>query len=149
MAHHQYEYRYRIGDYRVFFNIVGNTMNIVSIERLKKEMNALTNVQYINNAQGVPAFAVIPLQTFNWLKQKANLADPLETGIPEEVAKRALLNDYSALRAWREHLGLTQAEVAKRLGISQSAYSQQENSQRLRKTTRLKMATALGIHRIS
>ncbi|OZN24869.1 transcriptional regulator [Actinobacillus seminis] len=109
-------------------------------------MNALTNVQYINNAQGVPAFAVIPLQTFNWLKQKANLADPLETGIPEEVAKRALLNDYSALRAWREHLGLTQAEVAKRLGISQSAYSQQENSQRLRKTTRLKMATALGIH---
>ncbi|AOZ67864.1 transcriptional regulator [Haemophilus influenzae] len=58
----------------------------------------------------------------------------------------ALLNDYSALRAWREHLGLTQAEVAGRLGISQAAYSQHENSQTLRKSTRIKIATALGIN---
>lgn len=108
-------------------------------------MNALTNIQYINDAQGTPAFAVIPLSTFNWLKQKANIADPLETGIPEAVAKLALLNDYSALRAWREHLGLTQAEVASRLGISQAAYSQHENSQTLRKSTRIKMANALGL----
>ena len=109
-------------------------------------MNALTNIQYINDEQGVPAFAVLPIATLNWLKQKANFSDPLETGIPEAVAKLALLNDYSALRAWREHLGLTQAEVASRLGISQAAYSQHENSQTLRKTTRIKMANALGIH---
>lgn len=109
-------------------------------------MNALTNIQYINDEQGVPAFAVLPIATLNWLKQKANFADPLETGIPEAVAKLALLNDYSALRAWREHLGLTQTEVASRLGISQAAYSQHENSQTLRKTTRIKMANALGIH---
>ncbi|EOX4867150.1 TPA: helix-turn-helix domain-containing protein, partial [Haemophilus influenzae] len=48
--------------------------------------------------------------------------------------------------AWREHLGLTQAEVASRLGISQAAYSQHENSQTLRKSTRIKIATALGIN---
>lgn len=47
----------------------------------------------------MPAFAVLPIATLNWLKQKANFADPLETGIPEAVAKLALLNDYSALRA--------------------------------------------------
>ncbi|OOR99163.1 transcriptional regulator [Haemophilus paracuniculus] len=109
-------------------------------------MNALTDIQYINDAKGEPAFAVMPLSTLNWLKQKANLADPLETGVPEAVAKLALLNDYSALRAWREHLGLTQTEVANRLGISQSAYSQHENSQTLRKNTRIKIANALGIH---
>lgn len=109
-------------------------------------MNALTNIQYLNDEQGVPAFAVIPISAFNWLKQQANFADPLETGIPESVAKLALLNDYSALRAWREHLGLTQMEVAHRLGISQAAYSQHENATTLRKTTRVKIANALGIH---
>ncbi|HHF6001245.1 helix-turn-helix domain-containing protein [Haemophilus influenzae] len=109
-------------------------------------MNALTNIQYINNEQGVPTFAVMPIDTLNWLKQKANFSDPIETGIPESVAKLALLNDYSALRAWREHLGLTQAEVASRLDISQAAYSQHENSQTLRKSTRIKIATALGIN---
>jgi DNA-binding XRE family transcriptional regulator len=30
------------------------------------------------------------------------------------------------LRAWREHLRLTQADVAKGLGVSQSAYAQME-----------------------
>lgn len=78
--------------------------------------------------------------------KKIIFTNPLETGIPESVAKLALLNDYSALRAWREHLGLTQADVAGRLGISQAAYSQHENSQTLRKTTRIKMANALGIN---
>lgn len=41
----------------------------------------------------------------------------LETGVPEAVVKLALLNDYSALRAWRQHLGLTQIEMANALGI--------------------------------
>ncbi|POR97237.1 helix-turn-helix domain-containing protein [Haemophilus influenzae] len=77
--------------------------------------------------------------------KKIIFTNPLETGISESVAKLALLNDYSALR-WREHLGLTQVEVAGRLGISQAAYSQHENSQTLRKTTRIKMANALGIN---
>jgi len=35
--------------------------------------------------------------------------------------------------------------VAKRLAIAQSAYAQQENSQRLRKGSRDKIAAALGI----
>ncbi|MFZ5812176.1 MAG: helix-turn-helix domain-containing protein [Thermodesulfobacteriota bacterium] len=30
------------------------------------------------------------------------------------------------MRAWREHLGLTQAEAAARLHVSQSAYAQME-----------------------
>ncbi|MBB2920149.1 transcriptional regulator with XRE-family HTH domain [Cupriavidus alkaliphilus] len=40
---------------------------------------------------------------------------------------------------------LTQVEVAARLGISQPAYAQQENSARLRKTSRERIAAALGI----
>ena len=49
-------------------------------------------------------------------------------------------------RAWREYLGLTQATIAERLGITQSAYAQQENSDKLRKATRDKIAKALGLH---
>ncbi|WP_415750229.1 helix-turn-helix domain-containing protein [Burkholderia pyrrocinia] len=44
-----------------------------------------------------------------------------------------------------EYLGLTQAEVATRLGISQSTYAQHESSEKLRKSTRGKIAAALGI----
>jgi transcriptional regulator with XRE-family HTH domain len=42
-------------------------------------------------------------------------------------------------------LGLTQAEIAKRLEISQSAYAQQESSAKLRKSSRAKIAAALGL----
>lgn len=109
-------------------------------------MNELTNIQYLNNAKGMPEFAVLPISTLEWLKKKAGFNDPLETGIPDNVAALALDNNYSALRAWREHLGLTQAEVAQRLGISQSAYSQQENAATLRKRSREKIAAVLGLH---
>jgi DNA-binding XRE family transcriptional regulator len=52
---------------------------------------------------------------------------------------------HQPIRAWREHLGLTQTEVARRLGISQSAYAQQEAKEPVRKATREKIAQALGI----
>lgn len=64
--------------------------------------------------------------------------------IPYDVVSRTA-DGAAPLRARREHLGLTQAEVAKRLAIAQSAYAQQENSQRLRKASRDKIAAALGI----
>ncbi|WP_244130070.1 helix-turn-helix transcriptional regulator [Burkholderia sp. BCC0097] len=64
--------------------------------------------------------------------------------IPHAVVS-ATVDGATPLRAWREYLGLTQAEVATRLGISQSAYAQQESSEKLRKSTREKIAAALGI----
>lgn len=109
-------------------------------------MNALTDIQYLHDETGAPTFAVLPVSTFKWLTQKAGLQNPLETGVPSDVVGLVLKHQYSAVRAWREYLGLTQIEVAQRLGISQSAYSQHENSQTLRKSTRLKIAEALGIH---
>ncbi|MFU2079904.1 helix-turn-helix transcriptional regulator [Avibacterium paragallinarum] len=109
-------------------------------------MNALTNIQYIHDEQGNPAFAVVPLATLEWLKSKAGLKNPLDTGVPYEVAALALKQDISAVRAWREYLNLTQAEVAARLGVSQSAYCQYENATRLRKSTKQKIADALNLH---
>jgi predicted transcriptional regulator len=65
--------------------------------------------------------------------------------IPNAVANKVINKDMTPIRAWREHLGLTQTEVARRLGISQSAYAQQEAKEPVRKATREKIAQALGI----
>lgn len=65
---------------------------------------------------------------------------------PTPTIPNAVVNkDMTPMRAWREHLGLTQTEVARRLGISQSAYAQQEAKEPVRKATREKIAQALGI----
>ena len=64
--------------------------------------------------------------------------------MPHEVVKRAI--HVSLTRAWREYLGLTQAEVASRMGITQPAYSQmEEKGSKLRFTTLQKIAKALDI----
>jgi hypothetical protein len=47
-------------------------------------------------------------------------------GIPATVVDLAMDNDWSATRAWREHLELTQDEISKRMGITQGAYAQLE-----------------------
>jgi len=37
-----------------------------------------------------------------------------------------LKEQISPIRAWREHLNSTQAEVAERMGITQAAFAQKE-----------------------
>ncbi|WP_228292446.1 helix-turn-helix domain-containing protein [Candidatus Thiothrix anitrata] len=106
-------------------------------------MGALTenSVQVIHDAGGNPAFAVIPYSTYLELTYQ-HRAD--ET-IPHDVLSRTIKEDMTPIRAWREHLQLTQAEIAERLGISQSAYAQQETAERPRKATREKIAKVFGI----
>ena|SRR5690606_24337645 len=101
-------------------------------------MNAPTNIQIINGPGGAPAFVVIPYDEY-----MANRAQDRQL-IPHDVISRTV-DGATPLKAWREHLGLTQSEVAQRLEITQPAYAQQENSERLRKSTREKIAAALGI----
>lgn len=102
-------------------------------------MNAPTNIQILKDAQGKPAFVVIPYPEYMSLT-KQNAAT-----IPNAVVNKVINKDMTPVRAWREHLGLTQTEVARRLGISQSAYAQQEAKEPVRKATREKIAQALGI----
>jgi DNA-binding XRE family transcriptional regulator len=101
-------------------------------------MNAPTNIQLITGADGAPAFVVIPYTQY--LAERSG-DDGL---VPHDVVSRTV-DGATPVRAWREHLGLTQSEVAQRLGISQSAYAQQESSDRLRKSSQDKIAVALGI----
>lgn len=102
-------------------------------------MNAPTNIQIINGVDGKPAFVVIPYSDYVESREGS------EVYVPHEVVALMVDNEWSIARAWREHLGVTQQDMAERLGISQSAYSQQESGGNLRKASREKIALALGI----
>ena len=65
--------------------------------------------------------------------------------IPHAVVSH-VVDGATPIRAWREHLNLTQEEVAKRLGISQPAFAQQESVAKPRRATRARIAGAFGIH---
>ena len=106
-------------------------------------MTELTNIQFINNEQGQPQFVVMPYAQY--LELSNNKKINIETGVPSKVVNMVFDNNYSPVQAWREYLKLSQIEVANRIGISQSAYSQYEKSQKLRKATRIKIANALKI----
>lgn len=106
----------------------------------------MTNIpikhQIIENG-GKPLFVLVPyeeyLKTFG-----AETAD--EPVLPLEVSKIANLDGKSLVRAWREYLGLSQADVAERMEISRSAYAQMEDkSARPRMATLRKIAAALGV----
>lgn len=65
--------------------------------------------------------------------------------VPDAVVKLAFDDGMSPAKAWRTHLELTQGDVAALMGISQSAYAQLESSPKLRKSSRERIAAALGI----
>jgi len=65
--------------------------------------------------------------------------------VPDEVVNLAYERGMSPTAAWREHVNLTQAEVAARIGIAQAAYAQMERVKQPRKATLEKVAAALGL----
>jgi DNA-binding XRE family transcriptional regulator len=102
-------------------------------------MSTLTNVQFIEQ-NGKPAFAVIPYNEY------LNLLPPKDFTIPHEVVGLVVRSGMNLAKAWRTHLGLTQAQVAKKAGISQAALSQMEKGEKnLRPKTLEKLAAAMGL----
>ena len=108
-------------------------------------IDAPAGVQTLRDAHGNAAYAVLPMKTYISLLDRAKRA-PARALIPHAVVN--LMFDgkgMSIARAWREHLELTQAQVAARMGVSQAALAQMESARRPRKATRAKLAVALGI----
>ena len=102
-------------------------------------MNAHTEIQIIHGQDGTPAFAVVPYA--DWLV----IRDKEYSLVPNEVVNLVFDREWTPMRSWREHLGLTQAEVAVRAGVTQAAYAQMETVERPRLATIKKIAHALGI----
>jgi hypothetical protein len=66
-------------------------------------MNARTNIQILNGPNGAPAFVVIPYA--DYLREQEDKGDY----IPHEVVSLMVDNDWTPVRAWREHLGLLES----------------------------------------
>ena len=107
-------------------------------------MNTLIEPQIIKQ-DDKPAFAVIPWDVYQDLV-KNYVPDESEVWFPQEVVEANVVRGESLLKAWRDHLGLSQAEVARRAGMSQPAYGKLEKPDaRPRTNTLRKLAKALGI----
>lgn len=103
-------------------------------------MNAPINFQTILDADGKPAFVVLPYKEFQRLTGGVTPGS-----VPNAVVNRVFDDAVTPAKAWREYLRLTQADVATRMGISQAAYAQTEAAKRPRKATLQKLADALGL----
>ena len=72
-------------------------------------------------------------------------ADEADIWFPHDVVKANVKGD-SLIKAWREHFGLTQEELAERAGIKQPALARLEKTEsNPRKSTLKKIADAMGI----
>lgn len=107
-------------------------------------MNEHTDTQIITQ-NGKPAFAVIPWNEYQELIR--NQIEPNESDIwfPNEVVKATVRGD-SLIKAWREYFKFTQAELAEKAGMKQSALARLESSSATpRKSTLAKLSDAMGI----
>lgn len=102
----------------------------------------------ILKANGKPAFVVLPYDEYLKLTGLDKPAGriPADNSTPHEVMRLHVKNDWSLIRAWREHLGITQAEMARRLEIRQPSYAAMEAPDaKPKKATRARIASAMGI----
>jgi len=108
-------------------------------------MNTRTEVQTIRDQNGTAVYAVVPIADYQALVARARTSGiRKQATVPHEVVS-LMVGGASPARAWREHLGLTQIQVASRMKISQAALAQMEKSLRPRKATQVKLAAALRI----
>ena len=122
-------------------------------------MSVHTNHQIVRH-NGTPVAVVIPYEEYIALLGIQDAEDREDTlsdaeieairndprTISDEVLGLMMKNGFSIIRAWREHLGLTQEEVAKIMEVSQPVYARMESGKtRPRITTLRRIAGALGI----
>ena len=97
------------------------------------------------NTNGQPSHVLVPLERYLAMTGHSEATPPEGyVFVPPEVA--LLVDDEaSPLRAWREYLKFTQEEVALRMGITRSAYTQMEHSGKPHRFTLERAAKAFGI----
>ena len=86
-----------------------------------------------------PLFVLVPYAEY------IDLIRDEELTIPHEVVEKHIMEDKTMIKAWREYKGISQKELAKKIGISQAALSQMESRGTERKVTLGKLAKALEI----
>lgn len=108
-------------------------------------MKAHTDYQTIDY-HGEPAFVLVPWEEFKRVRPLLEGDKSRATGIPQAVVEAHILSDVPMIKAWREHIGITQSELAARMGVSQAAVAKLEKTDaNPRGATLKKVAEAMGI----
>ena len=79
------------------------------------------SAQIIRDPSGNPLYAVVPFDEYQALLD----ADSRVT-IPHEVVALMIEKNISPMAAWRKHRALSQAQMARKLGVTQGAVAQAE-----------------------
>ena len=104
-------------------------------------MNVHTNVQIIKQGDK-PIFAVVPYD--EWMRLTGKEED--QVYIPHEVVGYQIKEGLSLIASWRKFKGLTQGELAEKLGIKQPSVAQIEKlDAKPRPKTLKKISKALGV----
>lgn len=104
----------------------------------------MDNVQIIRHGE-IPVAAIIPWEEYQNLLQLQKSSQKKDDTIPHEVVERIFLKKESPIKAWRTYLHFTQSEVARKMGISQAAFSQIEKTRKNQRATLEKVADAMGL----
>jgi DNA-binding XRE family transcriptional regulator len=116
-------------------------------------MKTKNSVRILPDSNGEPLYVIMPYDTYVAISSRQKAAPPLpktvktsrESAIPPEVARRVNQDGITLVRAWREHLGLTQKQVADRLKVTQGAYALTEKRDNPRPTTLARIARAMRL----
>ena len=96
---------------------------------------------------GHPAFVLVPWEEWRRIKPILEAEKARAGGIPQEVVEAHVLRNEPLVKAWREHIGITQETLASRLYVSQAAVAKYERpNARLRTATLKKIASAMGLN---
>lgn len=108
-------------------------------------MKTRTDYQTIIH-NGRPAFVLVPWEEFCLVRPYLEQQTVLRDTIPHAVVEANVLHGVPIVKAWREHLGLTQQQLAEKAGIKQPALARIESGAVTPRTATLaKLAVALGV----
>lgn len=79
------------------------------------------NAQIIRDASGNPLYAVVPFDEYQALLDADN-----RVTIPHDVVALTIEKDISLMAGWRKYRGLSQVQIAEKLGVTQGAVAQAE-----------------------
>ncbi len=102
-------------------------------------MNSHANIHILKDAKGEPAFAVLPYADYLSLTRQG------ASNATNSVVGKVINTDMKSIRDWRLHFGFTQLDMALRLGISRNAFTHYEVNAPIKRSTREKIAGALGV----
>lgn len=95
---------------------------------------------------GQPAFVLVPWEEFELVRPYLKRKSSLRTTIPHDVVEANVLHNVPIIKAWREYLGLTQAETAERAGMKQPALARIESGTvKPRHATLIRLSSVFGV----